>query len=197
MWVNSEIARMSQASIHGLYHAVVFLCVRDRLRVKPQGDGEYQRGVWNAESSPDCVHTHSHSHTHTHTQRYTYTDRKRTLWQNKAVFWWVPMNALPHTSNPKLTEPTSRPSNQLPTLPVFTLLKLSTDFFFYSGNRSMIMFSKDYQDLLLMWLPVLKSFQSDTAALRLGLCPSVCSAWMAWLCWPCTCTGVFLPLKEQ
>ena len=79
MWVNSEIARMSQASIHGLYHAVVFLCVRDRLRVKPQGDGEYQRGVWNAESSPDCVHTdsHSHTHTHTHTHRDTRTQTEK------------------------------------------------------------------------------------------------------------------------
>ncbi len=40
------------------------------------------------------------------------------------------MNALPHTSNPKLTEPTSPPVNQVPTLPVVTVLKLSTCIFF-------------------------------------------------------------------
>lgn len=71
-----------------------------------------------------------------------YTHRKRTLWQNKAVFWWVAMNAVPHTSNPKLAEPTSRPSNQVPPLPVVTvLLKLSTDFILFFPAQETVVWS--------------------------------------------------------
>lgn len=74
-----------------------------------------------------CTHTHAH------------TQKGPSL--NKAGFWWVAMNALPHTSNLKLTEPTSRPSNQVPTLPVVTVLKLSTVLFFVFFAQETVVWS--------------------------------------------------------
>lgn len=146
---------MFQHNIHVLCHGVVLPCV---------SQGGWEWNLREMENIRGGCETQRAAPT-------VYTLRKRSLWPNKAAFWWVEMNALPHTSNPKLTEPTSQPSNQVPTLPVVTVLKLSIDFFFspHSGNSGMIMFTEDCSDRLLSWLPVLESFQSDTRALRLSV----------------------------
>lgn len=146
--VPQRYIRVAAQNTCSVPHSDISLCVRER--VKPQLDGEYQRGVWNPESNPDCVYTHTHT--------------QCALWLNKAVFWWVAMNALPHTSHPKLTEPTSQPSDQVPALPVVTVLNFLLTFFFCSGS---IRFSKECSELPLLCLQVFKSVPSDTGALRL------------------------------
>lgn len=111
--VAQRFIRVAAQNTCSVPHSDISLCVRERM--KPQLDGEYQRGVWNPESNPDCVRTHTHT--------------QCALWLNKAVFWWVAMNALPHTSHPKLTELTSQPSDQVPALPVVTVLNFLLTFF--------------------------------------------------------------------
>lgn len=54
--VNSDSSISAQYTCTVRYCGVP-VCVRQRGRVKPQGDGECQRGVWNPENNPDCVHT--------------------------------------------------------------------------------------------------------------------------------------------
>lgn len=58
LWLAGLQTWHGAAYIHALYRSVAFHRESQRVRVKPQGDGEYQRGVWNLESNPDCVHTH-------------------------------------------------------------------------------------------------------------------------------------------
>lgn len=113
---------MFQHNIHVLHHGLVLPCV---------SQGGWEWNLREMENIRGGCETQRAAPT-------VYTLRKRSLWPNKAAFWWVEMNALPHTSNPKLTEPTSQPSNQVPTLPVVTVLKLSTDFFSSPAQETVV-----------------------------------------------------------
>lgn len=151
--VAQRFIRVAAQNTCSVPHSDISLCVRERM--KPQLDGEYQRGVWNPESNPDCVHTHTHT-------VCTLAEQSSLLMGSDEC---APSHQSSKTHRAHLAA--FRPGASS-TCSYST--ELLTDFFFCSGS---IRFSKECSDLPLLCLQVFKSVPSDTGALRLPV--SVCA----------------------